>query len=179
MAKRPLPTPEELRQLLRYDPHTGKLFWLPRSREMFESDRICRSWNTQFAGKEALTSHARGYCRGEVLRHCLAAHRVIWAIVHGAWPAGEIDHINNNPSDNRLANLRHVTRSQNQMNARKHKDGTTGFKGVTYRKDTGSFMARIWVRNECRHLGSYPTAEAAYAAYYDAAQVLHGSYANP
>ncbi|MBU0368027.1 hypothetical protein, partial [Acinetobacter baumannii] len=83
MAKKPIPTPEELRQLLRYEPETGKLFWLPREPWRFEvrctsAASVCTRWNARYAGREAFTSiSAQGYKQGGILRHQLSAHRVI------------------------------------------------------------------------------------------------------
>ena len=79
MAKRQLPSPEALRQLLRYDPETGKLFWRDRH-------DMGPQWNGRYAGAEALGAVCKkdGYKRGNLGRSSLRAHRVIWAICHGS-----------------------------------------------------------------------------------------------
>lgn len=58
-------------------------------------------------------------------------HRLIWKMVNGVDPI-QIDHINMNKQDNRISNLREVNRSQNMCNTRKHRDNTSGVKGVSY-----------------------------------------------
>ena len=75
MADNHLPPPNELRQLLRYDPETGKLFWLPRAGDT----RGERFFNTRFAGKEALTYLSKGYRVGSINDADAKAHRVAWA----------------------------------------------------------------------------------------------------
>lgn len=58
---------ETVRQLIRYEPDTGKLFWLERPREFFKTEASCKSWNKRFAGKEALISYDRdGYRVGGI-----------------------------------------------------------------------------------------------------------------
>lgn len=87
------------------------------------------------------------------------------------------DHINGNGLDNRKANLRPATRSQNGANSRLSSRSTSGYKGVSYDRARGSWKAQIGFRGENRFLGRYPTAEQAAAAYDAAAQELFGAYA--
>ncbi|WP_170935612.1 HNH endonuclease [Sphingopyxis indica] len=164
MANRPLPSPEELRQLLRYEPETGKLFW-----------KASLS-NRAPAGAEAFSIHHASdrltYRRGKICGHRVYAHRVIWTIVHGYWPKGDIDHINGDPSDNRLANLREATRSQNNMNTGLRRDNVSGVRGVTWCENSRRWNARI--RN--RHIGSFATREEAASAYEAVAIREYGAF---
>jgi hypothetical protein len=98
-------TAERLRQLLHYDPERGVFTWLSRPAE--------RSWNTRFAGTRAGTINGLGYVVIGILGRRYKAHRLAWLYVHGEWPGRELDHINCDKSDNRIANLRPATRSQN------------------------------------------------------------------
>lgn len=83
MATRADITPELLRQLLRYEPETGKLFWRLRSREYFSTENRFLSWNALYAGKEALTADTgAGYRHGAVLCHLFKAHRVVGDIAY-------------------------------------------------------------------------------------------------
>jgi len=66
MANHQLPSPDILRQLLSYDPETGKLMWLKRPADMFPSGRIAASWNARLAGKEAFTATTGGYFVGGI-----------------------------------------------------------------------------------------------------------------
>ncbi|USA40220.1 HNH endonuclease [Pelagerythrobacter marinus] len=178
MAKRPLPSPEELRQLLRYEPETGKLFWRERGLEWFQDERSCKSWNSRFANTEALSSpHNAGYLHGNVLSGKQLAHRVIWAIVTGEWPEGDIDHDDGDKSNNRWKNLRPATNAENMQNKKVRRDSSTGLKGVQ-RHRTGRFTANITAHGTKYYLGLFASLEEAKAAYDAAAIRLHGKYAN-
>lgn len=178
MAKKPLPSPETLRQLLRYEPETGKLFWLPRGTQWFSSDRSCNSWNARDAGTEALTSvMPRGHLQGIILGKQLLAHRVAWAIYYGDWPIMDIDHINCIPSDNRILNLRLATASQNQSNKFAYTNNKSGFKGVTWFSPNRKWVAKIRLNGRLHHLGYFLDPEEAARAYQKAADEMHGDFA--
>lgn len=178
MAKVDSITPEALRQLLRYEPETGKLYWKPRPAELFKDKRSHGAWNARYAEKEALTStDGYGYRRGCVFDRGYQAHRVIWAIHYGEWPDGHIDHINGDPTDNRAANLRPATVSQNLFNKPKYKNNASGFKGVHLDKRTGRWRAQITAYGKRETVGTFNTPEAAHAAYCEAAEKFHGEFA--
>ena len=184
MANKPLPTPEVLRQLMTYDPETGKLFWAQRGAEWFTdgtrhtAEVQARIWNTKYADKEAFTpTNGTSYHTGAVLGKMLLAHRIAWAITHGRWPDHFIDHINGVRSDNRLANLREATNAQNGRNRVVQKDSVSGVKGVRFDRRHGRWQARITVHRKQKHLGYYDTPEAAAAAYAEGARRYHGEFA--
>lgn len=178
MTKRSLPTPEQLRELLTYDPETGKLFWKRRGRKWFKSDRSCNSWNARDAGTEALTATMpRGHKQGIILGRQMLAHRVAWAIYYGFWPAMDIDHANCDPRDNRIDNLRLSTSSENAMNKFRYKNNTSGFKGASWYAPLNKWAAKIRVDKKLIHLGYHETPEAAHAAYCAAAKKYHGDFA--
>lgn len=178
MTKRILPTPGELRQLLRYEPETGKLFWKPRPLDMFLSERAGKSWNTKWSGKEALTSiDNHGYRKGDVFGRTYKAHRVIWAIHYGEWPEDKIDHRDNDKLNNRIVNLREATNSENAYNRGAWKSNATGFKGVSWVSGAKPFRAQIGFGGKLIHLGCHATAESAHAAYCEAAEKYHGEFA--
>lgn len=164
MARSLLPTPERLRQLLSYDPETGDLTWRPRDIEefswrVFSPQSACDTWNRDYAGRPAFHLNARGYLVSKVDGRPLYAHRVAWAIVHGAWPEGVIDHINRDPSDNRIVNLRDVSQQENNRN-RSLRSGA----GVDFRASRGKWRARIMVNYKDVSLGHYATEAEARAA---------------
>lgn len=139
MAARAVIDPDVLRQLLDYKPSTGKLFWKERGIEFFAPvkgpEKRMKAWNARYTGREALTSSATsGHRVGSVLQVQLCAHRVAWAIYNGAWPAGVIDHINGDPSDNRILNLRDVTQRVNTRNLSLRSDNKTGISGIWDKK---------------------------------------------
>lgn len=170
------PSPEELRRLLRYEPDTGSLFWLPRPREVFVSKRGWSVWNTRFANKEALTAISEGYRVGNINYKLCMAHRVVWAIVHGQWPDEDVDHINGDRADNRISNLRAANRTQNNMNSGRRSDNTSGYRGVYFSKQQGQWHARVHFNRKAVHVGFFDTAEAAHIAYCEAAKKYHGEF---
>jgi len=105
------------------------------------------------------------------------AHRLVWLYFYGEWPKADIDHINRVKDDNRLENLRDVSRSQNKQNQGASIRNKVGIKGVyPYRnngKQTGKWAAAICHRGKGHFLGAYSTIEEAQAAYASAASVLH------
>jgi hypothetical protein len=105
-----------------------------------------------------------------------SAHRLAWLYVYGEWPSDQIDHINRNRSDNRIANLRIATPTQNQANRSVCKRNTTGFKGVTVDPRTGRFRAKIRVNGKRTHIGVFDSAEEAGAAYVAASRRVYGDF---
>jgi hypothetical protein len=164
MATRVDISPELVRQLLRHDPATGDLFWLPRPPEMFTSNRGFRVWNAQNAGKPAFNFIVNGYRMGNIFRQRYVAHRVIWAIVHGEWPTSELDHINGDRADNRLANLRQVSVSTNRRNMARPSTNTSGTGGVSWHKRDRRWRAYVKTGGVNRSLGYFATKEEAVAA---------------
>lgn len=158
----------QLHELLDYNPDTGEMRWRARPVGMFKAEHFQRTWNTRQAGKIAFTVSHQGYRRGMIFRRMYLAHVIAWAMHHGSWPAGHIDHINGIRDDNRIANLRDVTRAQNCRNARMKSTNTSGATGVIQHK--GRWRAYINL-----HLGIFDTIEEATAAR-KAAEVRIGGY---
>lgn len=189
MADRADITPELCRQLLRYEPETGRLFWEQRGPEWFaaakgrwggvqSAESQAKTWNTRYAGKQAFTAYGDdGYLRGAILGKSHLAHRVAWAIFYGTWPMREVDHVNMDRTDNCIRNLRAADHSENNRNRSKQSNNTSGLKGVSWHKQAAKWRAHIVLDGRQRHLGLFSTAEDAYAAYVRAAQNLHGEYA--
>lgn len=151
-------TPDILRQLLDYDPDTGKLTWKRRGPEWFTdgkqtSEFSAKRWNAKHAGKEAFTAdNGKGYRHGSIFNKRHIAHRVVWAIHRGEWPKDQIDHINGNRSDNRIENLRSVTHAENGRNQRLFKTNTSGATGVAWDKRYGKWKAYIYADGRLKHV---------------------------
>lgn len=172
------PSPEIMRELLRYDPESGKLFWLPRDQSWFECRRSYSTWNSRFAGREAfITERPDGYKIGRILGLNCRAHRAIWAIHYGAWPADQIDHINGNRADNRLSNLREANNAENQRNRGAQGNNTSGVKGVSWNKSNSRWQAHIKVSGRKYHLGYFGSIEDAATARASATPRMHGEFA--
>jgi hypothetical protein len=144
-----------------YDPSTGDLRWVVAARGITK-------------GSIAGSVTREGYRQVRVGFKVYRAHRLAWFLVHGAWPDGEIDHINGDRSDNRLANLRVVDRVGNAQNRRgPQKNNKAGLQGVCWVKHAKRWRAQIMARKVMHRLGYFDTAEAAHAAYLSAKSSLH------
>lgn len=150
-----LPSQAELQERLSYVPQTGVLRWNARS----WVDNRGRQRKLRFGGKEAGCLRSDGKVTVGIDGSLHLAHRVIWKLVHGV-EAQCLDHLNGNPTDNRLANLRDGSRSQNNRNCARRSDNTSGCAGVSYRADRGVW--RAYLQNKT--LGSFATAAEAIEA---------------
>jgi len=96
-------------------------------------------------------------------------HRLAWFYVYKKWPDFQIDHINEIKTDNRILNLRDVCQSKNLLNQSKpQKNNTTGFRGVSLRKENGKYRAQLKIDGKQKNLGEFETPEQAYQAYLSA-----------
>lgn len=154
----------DVARLLRYEPETGKLYWLPRPTEMFKSEGDARRWHSNFCGKEALTAVHQGYRAGGVLGQHVRAHRAAWAIVHGKWPDHQIDHINGVRDDNRLVNLREASHVENGHNMKLFATNTSGVNGVGWARRHKKWRADMKLNGKYILIGLFDTKEAAAAA---------------
>ncbi|MDQ7776289.1 HNH endonuclease [Paracoccus aminovorans] len=186
MAERLFPSPEALRQLIRYEPDTGHLLWKERGPEWFiagegryTANRAARVWNSKYARKVAIDclDPSNGYRKGTVLDTRVYAHRVIWALQVGAWPDGDIDHINGNRADNRWENLRSVPRKINARNTKRRETNTSGMMGVSQYGAHGRWRARIMADGKTTNIGCFDTYEAACEAR-QAAEAAMGFHPN-
>lgn len=114
-----------------------------------------------------------GYVQVKVGKKRLYAHRVIYAINHGNMPEGDIDHINGNCMDNRIENLRKVSKSENQHNHRMPKNNASGSIGVIWHTRDQKWMAQIRVNNRMIHLGYFTDFEKAVQARKTAKMKYH------
>lgn len=181
MAKAELPAPDDLRKALEYTPETGRLMWKERDASFFSpNDKYgphwrAKIWNSRNAGKPALNNlGARGYLCGTFGGRVLTAHRVAWAIFYGAWPKGEIDHIDGRKTNNAINNLRDCTTQQNAQNRRARIDQHPG---LQWRPDMGKWSACITVNFKTIYLGAFVTEAEAVEARR-AAEALHGFHPN-
>lgn len=163
--RKPLPNQDELLLAFSYDVELGILRW--RVREDMRSQ-----WNAKYAGKEAGNE-----TKGKINVHfgkygLLRAHKIIWKIVYGSEPY-EIDHIDGNPYNNRLKNLRAVSHQQNAMNMRGH--SICGIKGVSRHK-SGLWRARLKA-GDAEFCSYHKSKELAGKAYLELAKLHFGSFA--
>ena len=162
---RPLPEQSVLRRMFTYDAETGFLYWTGELRAV----------PAKYAGRQAFTGKTiRGYYRGGFVGRNVMAHRVVWKWHYGTEP-DEIDHIDGNPSNNRIENLRAATRIENVRNTCIRKTTTSGVQGV-YPK-SGRWVATIRDGNRQLTLGSFSDLAAA-AECRRQAEVRYGYHEN-
>lgn len=168
-----------LRECFSYNPSTGVLSWAHRPVHHFRSASGCKTFNTANAGKPA-GSLAGRYLRVNVSylgqSYFMTVHRAILCMHEGAWPADLVDHIDGDPRNNRLENLRHASAQQNNRNRPVMPHNKSGVKGVRARK-CGTFGASLRVDGTLLWLGTFKTIEAASAAHDEAAARLFGEFA--
>lgn len=158
-------TAQRLRELLVYNANTGAFIW-----------RISRQGPGAKAGTSAGTRRADGYINIKIDGEKHWAHRLAWLYTHDFWPLHGIDHIDGDPSNNRLANLRDVTHALNIQNVRREKRNKRSGLPIGVHVNGRGFCARIVADGRAMHLGTYPTSEAARAAYLAAKAELHPGY---
>lgn len=159
MAKSHIPTADEVRQLIDYDPDTGILTWRPMTRAECGSEMAWRARHSVF-GKAAGSIMPNGY-RSLLFRgRRYYAHRMAWLLMEGEWPCVDVDHINGVRDDNRWINLRAATRSQNHQN----RIGNPAT-GASWHERMGRWRAVITLGRRQKHVGYFDTQEEAAAAY--------------
>lgn len=145
---------EELKTLVGYDPETGAMWWLPRQDDCSARKGEARRWNARFAGKPIGTVSTYGYLVACIHDKQVKMHRVAYALHHGEWPIGQIDHINRDRADNRICNLRDVSTRENALNRNKSSRNKSGVVGVC-RSNYGTFIAYISAPGRRKHLGTF------------------------
>ncbi|WP_332116048.1 HNH endonuclease [Azorhizobium caulinodans] len=162
------PPQETVKYWLNYEPEIGIFTW-----RLSPTPRIKK-------GQKAGGIRRNGYCMIGLRGHGqILAHRLAWIYVHGMIPDRmEIDHINRDPGDNRLENLRLATSSQQKMNKRVQRNSRSGLKGAYYHacRSGMKWRSQIKVGGKLIFLGYFPTAEDAHEAYVAASKSYFGEF---
>ena len=166
MAKKALPHLDLLRKFLDYDGATGIFLWLEKPSRRTRAGSVAGSTNTL------------GYRQISIDGLAYLAHRVAWKLETGCDPVNDIDHINGDKSDNRIANLCEITRTQSKWKQGKYANNKSGHKGVSWHKATCKWSAQIGIPGKNRNLGLFTDINDAAAAYATAATALHGKFLN-
>ena len=154
-----------LRKHLSFDPISGEFRWQTKGKGRLVGE---------LAGCESDTGAGRRYVKIRVERRLYLAHRLAWLWVHGEWPSAQIDHVDGNGLNNRIANLRLSDQTQNLGNAAIRNCNTSGFKGVTQRG--AKWIAQIHYKGENCYLGIFDDARSAAIAYDKAAINRFGNF---
>jgi len=113
-------------------------------------------------GQRAGSLARDGYRYVRIGKQRYLEHRLAWFMSFGEWPK-EIDHINGVKDDNRIANLRNVTRGQNMANAPRQVNNTSGHKGVSFDKTNRKWIAYVTVAGKQKNLGRFDSINDAVA----------------
>lgn len=154
-------TAERLREVLIYNPETGIFTWLVRARPGAE------------AGDVAGCIDRLGYRRIAIDGGQYKAHRLAWLYVCGAFPANGMDHINGDPADNRICNLREATQGENNQNTKSYRNSSSKYLGVSWHTLKKKWQAQITVNGKQHYLGYFANEEEAHSAYCAAKTELH------
>jgi len=139
---------DDLKQALRYDPATGIFRWAPGTRR---------------AGQQAGHQTKRGHWTINRKAVLYQAHQVAWLLYYGDWPTHGIDHIDGDPSNNRIANLRDVGQPENTKNRSLNRNSSSGVAGVSWCKESQKWRAYV-------HLNGKPLRLGFFASFNEAVQ---------
>lgn len=150
-----------------------------RERFYYQDGRIFVKKTGQWKGKvgdEAGTSTRKDGRR--IIQVCgkrFFTHQIVWLMFHDSLPDTTIDHKDRDCTNNKIENLRSATRSEQQVNKRLSSQNTSGYRGVSFRKQVKAKPWRATVGDI--HLGYYATAEEAARAYDEKALEVYGEFA--
>lgn len=154
-------THQRLLEVLNYNEVTGEFVWKVRIG--------VRAAPGSLAGNVG----GGGYRRIWIDKELHPEHRLAWFYVNGDWPADQLDHINGNPADNRIANLRDASYYDNGQNRKLSKNNSSGIKGVSLHKGTGKWQAYITLKRRTHYLGLFENLSDAQKARLKAKAELH------
>lgn len=176
-------TQDEIKELITYDPISGKAYWNYRELKWFEdggkfhpATQKQNGWNARFANIEIKSKNNTGSITLKFFVNTVHLHRLIWFYMTGEWP-DIIDHINGNRSDNRWCNLRNVTQFENMKNRKICSNNTSGCMGVIWHKRARKWEASIRVNSKRKSLGYFDAKEEA-IMIRKAAEIEYGYHEN-
>ena len=149
-----------------FDHKDGHLYW----------KKVMHPNKQYLVGQEVGSIHKTGYRHVTWMGKIHKVHRLIFLLEHGYLPK-EIDHINGDRQDNRLENLREVTRSENQFNKAMCSNNTSGFRGVNWHKHSKSWVVRVCTKGKTKILGYFKDLELAGLVADEARNLYHGKFA--
>ena len=119
--------------------------------------------------------HSSGHRRGVFLCDRYYEHKLVWLYHYGVWPK-ELDHINRIRDDNRIENLREVTRQQNNFNKCSYKNSSSKYKGVSWYKNNSKWKAQYVINSKTFHIGYFDDELEAAKAYDNTVREVQKEY---
>ena len=169
--------PEYLRQCFDYDTVTGVLTWRVRPREHFKGGAGWHNFNNQFANQPAGSKGDGGYMEVKINSSGYPIARIIWAMHTGQSEFSHVDHIDGNPTNNQILNLRLASFAENARNRTHKSNNSSGVRGVTWHTPSRKWWARITLNDKTHSLGLYRTIDEAAVVVYEAKQRMFGEFA--
>ena len=136
-------TVDEVREAFDYDEETGQLIW-----KIAPCNRVS-------IGDVAGSYDKNGYRRTGYKGGTYFIHRLVFGYVHGKFPSNDIDHIDGDPANNRISNLRSVSRQENLKNTKLSKNNSSGVGGVYWNKKTSKWETAIGIKGKKSYLGLF------------------------
>jgi len=118
-----------------------------------------------------------GYATGSFILNGKSVNKKMHRLIMNPNEGYFIDHINGNQLDNRKCNLRICSHQENMMNRRIHKNNTSGYKGVTFHRESKKWRAQITLDSKRIQIGYFDDPNEAHKAYCEKAKELHGEFA--
>lgn len=165
-------TAQRVREILEYNPDTGAFIWRQDQRCGHKTGNQVR----RLAGLQAGSCNkVSGYIIIGIGGSLYLAHRLAWLYVHGSWPEQQIDHIDGDRKNNRIANLRDVSPAINSENQRKppRSKSNQAPLGAHWKESVKLWASSIQANGKLMHLGYFKSADAAHEAYVIAKRQLH------
>lgn len=154
--------PDSVKDVFSYDPITGTVSW-----------KVARG--TKSIGADAGTVNKLGYLRIQYAKRMYLAHRIAWFLHYGTQPPIVLDHVDGNPSNNRINNLREATPSQNMQNA-STQVGKSGVKNIAWKRN--AWTVRFSVDGRRREFGRFQNLDLAKEFAGEVRTEIYGSFAN-
>jgi hypothetical protein len=156
----------------------NKLVFKTRPCEHFCDATAQKKWNTRYAGSVAGTVDKDGRLVVRVGGVNYYAHRLMWVMCGDGEVPSSIDHVDGDPLNNAISNLRAATHTQNMANSKCRQRADPRLPRGVYASGNGTrFVAQITVKGKSKSLGTFDTALAAKSARDAAVQVAYGCFA--
>ncbi len=154
---------ERVRELFDYDLNNGCLIWKIKLNNFIKIGAVAGYTNEQGYRMVGIDSKPYG------------VHRIIWLWHYGYLPENQIDHIDQDPQNNHINNLREVSMACNLRNTGNRKTNTSGVKGVGWHRLTKTWWAAIGVMGKKINLGYHKNFDDAVMARYKKEKELNWS----
>jgi hypothetical protein len=150
------------------------LRWKTRPAMHFKDYQSANAWNARNAGKYAVSIDSEGYYSVQINGEKWKQHRVIWKMIYGQDPKGDLDHIDQNKLNNNISNLRETDDYLNSKNMSMFKNNKSGVTGVNFMHDRKSrpWRAQINWHGKKKNLGNFASIDDAIEARKQAEKIL-------